>query len=75
MFDLERNILMMENFMNLLACRKDSVMSHCVDSDDWLNAYSCLSSMKQNFYNSPRDQILLADLPTNLFGARTTAPV
>lgn len=74
-FDLERNALMIKKSMDLLDCRKDSAMSRHVDPDDCLDANSCLSSMRPTFYNPPRDQVSLAVLPANLFGAATTAPV
>ncbi|KAI9016374.1 hypothetical protein CLU79DRAFT_805346 [Phycomyces nitens] len=75
-FDLERNAFMIKKkSMDLLDCRKDSAMSRHVDPDGCLDANSCLSSMRPTFYNPPRDQVSLAVLPANLFGAATTASV
>ncbi|OBZ83920.1 hypothetical protein A0J61_08024 [Choanephora cucurbitarum] len=74
-FDLKRNALMIKKSMDLLDCRKDSVMSRHVDPDDCLDANSFLSSIRPTFYYPPRDQVSLAVLPVNLFGVATAATV
>lgn len=75
LFDLERNALRVKESMNLLDCCKNSAISHQVVLYGCLNANSCLSFMQPTFYNCPRDLVSLAGLPTDLFGAGTTAPV
>ncbi|KAI9496228.1 hypothetical protein BDB00DRAFT_758717, partial [Zychaea mexicana] len=71
-FDLERNALMIKKSMDLMDCRKDSVMNRHVDPDNCLDANSCLSSTRPTFYNPPRDQASLAVLPAGLFDATNT---